>query len=469
MHSQYEMKSIAITHTGDLTPTKGGKLPDARTPPQGFKKASHDKPSVAKNSRKDKADTRPSTPVNRTEKATENEELLKAETAGKEKVQTVEEIMIYPDGRSEKVPRQQEIDEVSDSEPLPKSAPASAQDKISAPSPSTQVPPKRKKVGRPRSRSKSPRTSKSPAQGKSPARSPGSSRGRGRPPKDKSLLKNPDKKKDHIKNKPVLSTMEEMFASDVLDLSRKPPPVSAPKENVEKKETMDVDVPLDLSKSKEPTQAHKSARGRGRPPLSPEKKRVRERNIDLCIEAVLQRSREGNTEGDALKEKEIKAEKVTELAESNQEDTNPAIEDSSDAPSSVTVKKEMIEESGPLFDISDQKKKKKKERALKQKEEQSGEEVKDKLKDKLKGKDSVGEGIKTEPQEEVAGPPNVYDFPESPPKPAEQIKNEAVQSPQKMFSVEFVDKEMENKEGEKAKEKSKDKERSKVGVSRDWN
>lgn len=33
-----------------------------------------------------------------------------------------------------------------------------------------------------------------------------------------------------------------------------------------------------------------------------------------------------------------------------------------------------------------------------------------------------------------------------------------------MFSVEFVDKDMESKEGEKGKEKSRDKERLKVGV-----
>jgi hypothetical protein len=254
--------------------------------------------------------------------------------------------------------------------------------------------------------------------------------------------------------------MEEMFASEVLDLSRKPPPPPAPKENVEKKEA-DVEAPLDLSKSKEPAQ--KSVRGRGRPPLSPEKRRVRERNIDLCIEAVLQRSREGDSEGNAIKEKEIKAEKLADLTESNQEDTNPAIEDNSEGPSSVTVKKEMIEEGGPLFDISDQKKKKKKEKTPKQKDDQPGEEVRDRLKDKLKGKDSVSEGIKTEPPEEVAEPPNVYDFPESPPKPAEQIKTETVPSPQKMFSVEFIDKETDNKDGEKAKEKSKDKERSKVG------
>lgn len=63
-----------------------------------------------------------------------------------------------------------------------------------------------------------------------------------------------------------------------------------------------------------------------------------------------------------------------------------------------------------------------------------------------------------EPPDEVAGPPNVYDFPESPKAP---VKQEVTLSPQKMFSVEFVDKDMESKEGEKGKEKSRDKERSK--------
>ncbi|KAJ8301671.1 hypothetical protein KUTeg_020658 [Tegillarca granosa] len=38
-HSQYEMKSVIMTQKGELTPTKGkeGKLPDACTPPQGYK------------------------------------------------------------------------------------------------------------------------------------------------------------------------------------------------------------------------------------------------------------------------------------------------------------------------------------------------------------------------------------------------------------------------------------------------
>ncbi|XP_062578249.1 transcription initiation factor TFIID subunit 3-like, partial [Saccostrea cucullata] len=456
MHSQYEMKSIAITHTGDLTPTKGGKLPDARTPPQGFKKASHDKPSVSKIFRKEKVDSRPSTPLSRPEKVIESSgESQRVEAVGKEREQRVEEIMIYPDGTSKKIPRQKGGgDEVSNSETVSKSASLPAlEDKIPVPSPSTKVIPKKKKVGRPRSRSKSPRAPKSPGQGKSPAQPGSSPRGRGRPPKDKTLLKTPEKKKES-KNIPVLSTMEEMFASDVLDLSRKPaPPAASAKENVEKKPT-DVELPLDLSsKSKE------KARGRGRPPLSPEKKRAREMNIDLCIEAVLKMSREGDSEGGAMKEKEVKSERIAEeMSEANQEDTNPAIEDSIDAPPSVTVKREMIEEEAASFDLSEQKKKKKKEKTPKQKEEHPSEEVKDKLKDKLKGKDFVSETVKAEPpEEEVSRPPNVYDFPESPPKPPEQVKKEVTQSPQKMFSVEFVDKEVENKEGEKVKEKSRDK------------
>lgn len=457
MHSQYEMKSVSITNTGDLTPTKGGKLPDARTPPQGFKKAGHDKPPISKIFKKDKGDTRPATPVIRSEKSTDAGDFGKTETSRKEKSQTVEEIMIFPDGSSEKIPQQKD-DEVSGSESLSKSftAPNKPKDKISAPGTSLQVPSKKKKVGRPRSRSKSPRAPKSPGQGKSPAQSGSSPRGRGRPPKDKSLLKTPEKKKDS-KNIHVLSTMEEMFASDVLDLSRKPPPVSAPKESVEKKSN-DADLPLDLSKGKE--SASKSNRGRGRPPLSPEKKRAREMNIDLCIEAVLKKTlEEGAGEEEPAKDKEVKAEKISETVESDQEDTNPAIEDSSDGPPSVAVKKEMMEDSGPLFEVPEQKKKKK-EKSQKQKDD-SRAEVRDKLKDKLKAKEPVSESIKLEPPDEDTGPPNVYDFPESPKAP---VKQEVTLSPQKMFSVEFVDKDMENKEGEKVKEKSRDKERSKVGV-----
>lgn len=455
MHSQYEMKSVSITNTGDLTPTKGGKLPDARTPPQGFKKAGHDKPSVSKIFKKDKGDTKPATPVSRSEKTTDAGDFGKTETSRKEKSQTVEEIMIFPDGSSEKI-LQQKDDEVSGSESLSKSftAPTKPKNKISASGSSLQVPSKKKKVGRPRSRSKSPRAPKSPGQGKSPAQSGSSPRGRGRPPKDKSLLKTPEKKKE-TKNIPVLSTMEEMFASDVLDLSRKPPPASASKESMEKKSS-EADLPLDLSKGKE--SASKSNRGRGRPPLSPEKKRAREMNIDLCIEAVLKKTLEEG-EQEQAKDKEEKAEKISELVESEQEDTNPAIEDSSDGPPSVSVKKEMIEDSGPLFDVPEQKKKKK-EKTQKQKDD-SKVEVRDKLKDKLKAKEPVNESIKVEPPDEVAGPPNVYDFPESPKAP---VKQEVTLSPQKMFSVEFVDKDMESKEGEKGKEKSRDKERSKVGV-----
>ena len=453
MHSQYEMKSVAFTNTGDLTPTKGGKLPDARTPPQGFKKTAHDKPSVAKIFTKEKGETRPTTPLSRPEKGADN-----AETGGKEKSQSLEEIMIYPDGTSKKVAEQKE-EEVSDAESLSKLLVVSSKSKKKITSSSLQVPPKKKK-GRPRSRSKSPRAPKSPGQGKSPAQTGGSPRGRGRPPKDKSQLKTQDKKKKDATNVPVLSTMEEMFASEVLDLSRKPAPAVAPtpKDSVEKK-TGDTDLPLDLSKGKDA--GAKSIRGRGRPPLSPEKKRAREMNIDLCIEAVLKRTcEEGEGEEEAM-EKEVKAEKISEPADSNQEDTNPAIEDSVDAPQpSVSVKKEMIEDSTPMFELPAEQKKKKKEKTQKQRDEVPRDEVRDKLKDKLKVKDIVGESIKKEPQE--TEPPNVYDFPESPPKPQEQIKKEVSLSPQKMFSVEFV----ENREGEKVKEKSKDKERSKVGLNK---
>ncbi|KAK3602912.1 hypothetical protein CHS0354_039328 [Potamilus streckersoni] len=36
-HSQYEMRSVTMTHNGILTPTREGKLPDAKTPPPGHK------------------------------------------------------------------------------------------------------------------------------------------------------------------------------------------------------------------------------------------------------------------------------------------------------------------------------------------------------------------------------------------------------------------------------------------------
>lgn len=80
--------------------------------------------------------------------------------------------------------------------------------------------------------------------------------------------------------------MEEMFVSDVLDLFRKLFLVLVLKESMEKKFS-DVDLLLDLSKGKE--FVFKFNRGRGRLLLSLEKKRVREMNIDLCIEVVLKK------------------------------------------------------------------------------------------------------------------------------------------------------------------------------------
>lgn len=119
----------------------------------------------------------------------------------------------------------------------------------------------------------------------------------------------------------------------------------------------------------------------------------------------------------------------------------------------------MIEDSGFLFDVSEQKKKKK-EKIQKQKDDFKVE-VRDKLKDKLKVKELVSESIKVEFLDEVVGFFNVYDFFES---FKVSVKQELILFLQKMFSVEFVDKDMESKEGEKGKEKSRDKERLKVGV-----
>lgn len=119
----------------------------------------------------------------------------------------------------------------------------------------------------------------------------------------------------------------------------------------------------------------------------------------------------------------------------------------------------MIEDSGFLFDVSEQKKKKK-EKIQKQKDDFKVE-VRDKLKDKLKVKELVSESIKVEFLDEVVGFFNVYDFFES---FKVLVKQEVILFLQKMFSVEFVDKDMESKEGEKGKEKSRDKERLKVGV-----
>lgn len=119
----------------------------------------------------------------------------------------------------------------------------------------------------------------------------------------------------------------------------------------------------------------------------------------------------------------------------------------------------MIEDSGFLFDVSEQKKKKK-EKIQKQKDDFKVE-VRDKLKDKLKVKELVNESIKVEFLDEVVGFFNVYDFFES---FKVSVKQELILFLQKMFSVEFVDKDMESKEGEKGKEKSRDKERLKVGV-----
>lgn len=83
------------------------------------------------------------------------------------------------------------------------------------------------------------------------------------------------------------------------------------------------------------------------------------------------------------------------------------------------------------------------------------------MKDKLKVKELVNESIKVEFLDEVVGFFNVYDFFES---FKVLVKQEVILFLQKMFSVEFVDKDMESKEGEKGKEKSRDKERLKVGV-----
>lgn len=281
MYFQYEMKSVFIINIGDLIFIKGGKLFDVRILFQGFKKVGYDKFLVSKIFKKDKGDIRLVIFVSRLEKIIDVGDFGKIEILRKEKFQIVEEIMIFLDGSSEKI-FQQKDDEVLGFEFLFKFFIVfiKLKNKIFVFGLL-----KKKKVGRFRLRLKLFRVLKLLGQGKSFVQLGSSFRGRGRFLKDKSLLKIFEKKKE-IKNIFVFFIMEEMFVSDVLDLFRKLFLVLVLKESMEKKFS-DVDLLLDLSKGKE--FVFKFNRGRGRLLLSLEKKRVREMNIDLCIEAVLKK------------------------------------------------------------------------------------------------------------------------------------------------------------------------------------
>ncbi|KAK3102352.1 hypothetical protein FSP39_010746 [Pinctada imbricata] len=483
-HSQYEMKAIIITTTGDLTPTKGGKLPDARTPPSGFSASRYDREHFT---------MKPSEPKVAPIKV--EKELSLTVAYEKPKAKATEEILIYPDGSSKKLPKSKAVDE----EYIPKESfkkkpvihGSHKTSKLWTPNATKQKKKVGRPVGRPRSRSKSPRVgSKSPSRAKSPAQA-GSPRGRGRPPKDKSLQKTPEKKTS-LRVQYTAPTVEEIFTGEgVLDLSvstkkkaEETPTVSAV--TVKEEDFTDTSKPIDLSKSKEavsPNMSQKSVssemsptpipRPRGRPPISPEKKRARELAIAESINAVIDRNKEelereekeGKDTGsagevadesektmDELSSPEKIAETEAFILKKEKSKETPAAE-RLDVPYMAKVKSEPSEQMSPSQTVSEVKKKRKN-------KEKGEEQVKEKLKEKIKQKDSeIGE-VKEEPIEEQALQPKekssqVFDFPVSPSmKKADDIKTE----PLKQFTVEIPEG---SRDGDGVREKSKDREKSK--------
>ena len=518
------MKGIVITNTGDLTPTKGGKLPDARTPPPGFSKTMYDKEHFSmKKKTKYVLPFTPKSPV-----VKEEPENLSPGRYEETETKATEEIIIYPDGSSKKLSKNKSADDYDYVPPKEKSYKKSSLSSTSAPlrgsklwTPNSSLPKPKKKVGRPvgrpRSRSKSPRGgSKSPSRAKSPAQATGSPRGRGRPPKDKSLLKTPEKKPAMPRVPVHVPTVEEIFTGEgVLDLSmgtkkkteasKDVTSVPAVKEEVG---ADGIDKPLDLSKSSEDvpkTEIPKvtvsevssppaQPRPRGRPPLSPEKKRARELAIAASIDAVVDRNREEMQKEEEMGKQQAEEEteesvirKESNLLEVPKEVEIP-VEVKEEPPSAETNVTENIivaydvarvkEEPQEVAEVaaissptpSETKKKKKKNK------DKNGEQVKEKLKEKIKlHQDSDAKEIKKEllsDQEETtvsAAPESgvtqektsgVTEYQASPvPVRVEDVKAEPV----RMFTVGFPEP---GKDGDSSREKSKDRERSKVNIGR---
>lgn len=321
--SLYEMKSIIISNSGDLTPTHGkaGKLPDPRTPPQGYqKKKESPKPSPLKIPKKtfEKSDKEKierdlfseTITIQSSHKSKDNEK--KSESA------RPKSSIVSSDGKA-KSPGNVKSPKGPGRPPgRPPKSPGRPPIKRSPGRPPMQRSPGRPPLSRSPGRSPFQRSPGRPPLHKSPSR-PHSGRSPGRPPKSPRgrprtfippmVRTNPPADIDKIERSILdrISPQPHITEEEVKDIPSTPtgdqpmdltlPPKAsdiAVNEVVVKTEDPDDNS---LDESKLVIAADHPSRPRGRPPISPEKKMARLAAIDDIIQSVIDKSANSNSPG----------------------------------------------------------------------------------------------------------------------------------------------------------------------------
>lgn len=328
--SLYEMKSIIITTSGDLTPTRGkaGKLPDPRTPPQGYpkKKESPKTPPVKLKKPLEKASDSNKDKIERdlfSETISIQTSYDKSDLTENVQVEIVrpKSAVISPPGYEprSKSPGQAKSPKGPGRPPgRPPKSPGRPPLKRSPGRPPMQRSPGRPPLSRSPGRSPFQRSPGRPPLHKSPSR-PHSGRSPGRPPKSPRgrprgfmpvvVRPNPTADLEKIERKileslsPQGQTSNDEFKEDPssvaepIDLSISGRSDSLSQELTVNTEEMDENSQDGASKLVIVEQAH---RPRGRPPISPEKKMARLANIDDIIQSVIEKSADEKAETEKL-------------------------------------------------------------------------------------------------------------------------------------------------------------------------
>lgn len=312
--SLYEMKSIIISTSGDLTPTHGkaGKLPDPRTPPQGHPKKLKDSPKVSPNKSKKLFEK---------EKSDSNKERIQRDLFS----ETITITTSHDKSDKEIVKSKSTVITPAGYEPRSKSpghakSPKGPGRPPGRPPKSPGRPPLKRSPGRPpmqrspgrpplsRSPGRSPfqrspgrpplhRSPSRPHSGRSPGRPPKSPRGRPRGFIPVVVRPNPTADLEKIERK-ILETLSPQHQPSTEEVKETATPVAEPfdlststKESDDSKQEAVVKTEDNDEGSQDKLmiveQAH---RPRGRPPISPEKKMARLANIDYIIQSVIEKS-----------------------------------------------------------------------------------------------------------------------------------------------------------------------------------
>lgn len=323
-HSQYEMKSVIMTQQGELTPTKGkeGKLPDACTPPQGYKsiikeqKVPSPKPSFIEPPKQEKSiedsvrDVLKKIQSENKKLIEKGDELLSAKF--KKKLEKQPKIPPRPKGRPPKQNKTLGPIKIGKSMGMHKTGKPSGLQKFSKPS-KTGRSPGRPPIYTPEQRAEMAAARKSPKTGRSPGRPPKRSRskspGQAKSPKGYSIIKQKVatnlfdvSKTDSSQEKPVeiivyppSSTAipgAENNAAASTSLLMDKDKVSVKEEPIDYSDNVLRSPVLDESSqgaSPRLVIAETVSRKPGRPPISPEVKKARMKHIEDSIDSVIQR------------------------------------------------------------------------------------------------------------------------------------------------------------------------------------